>query len=140
MEARERRRLNLVISGIDEKANGSVDEVKGHDEKFVKKIMIEIRHPDFSLHYIRRIGKQQPNSLIRVTCPDRESKGAILRSSKKLKSQRQFRGVYINQDLSPLQQRELKQLRDELRRLQASGEDVRIRDGTIVDFENPNFQ
>ena len=53
----------------------------------------------------------------------------------------QFRGVFVNQDLTLIQQKEEKSLREELKLRKSSGENVVIRRGKIVyaDENRRNF-
>lgn len=141
MEAREQRRLSLVISGICERTDGNVDERNKSDRESVTTLLDAIGVINPSFHDVRRIGKVQYNRsrLIRITCSNTEEKNVILRNAKKLRSVTCFKKVFINSDLTPMQQKMHKELRDELKRRKNEGENVRIRHGEIVRIDQ-NFQ
>ena len=135
------RRLNLMVSGIVEKTNGTVEERKEYDEECITNLLNKIGLHDCSFHGARRIGKANPDKprLIRVTCSNADEKRSILKNARKLRSLTQFSKVFINSDLTPMQQKEQRLLREELKRRRIAGENVRIRHGKIVVTDNQNF-
>ena len=82
---------------------------------------------------IRRIGKvlKDKPRLLRVKFSDNISRDAVLRRSKYLRNSK-YKDVYINKDLTPLQQTEQHALREELRRRRSRNEDVVIYDDKLV--------
>jgi hypothetical protein len=142
MEARDQRRLNLIVSGVGEKSDGTVDERKAFDEECVTQLFREIGLSDVSLRDVRRIGnvQQSKSRLIRITCSNVDEKNSILRNARRLRSVSRYKNVFINTDLTPMQQKKHKALRDELKRRRNAGENVRIRSGEVVHADNQNFR
>ena len=137
---RDRRRKNLVISGIAESTSGSIEE-KNRDKERVNCLLKELSiDGDEILRRIHRIGKQVEgrDRLLRVVCCDEESKIGVLRQAKLLRNT-SFKKVYINPDLTKTQREERKRLREELKRRKDVGEDVTIRYGRIVAASDRNF-
>ena len=128
IEDRQRRQLNLVISGLPEQRDGNSDERRAHDESEVKLVLNEMGIKNVKSYPVSRIGKTRSDRprLLKVTCPDVTSKQLILRSGKVLRSSTLYRNVYVNEDRTPLQQEHSKQLRAELKRRKECGEDVVI--------------
>ena len=143
-EARDLRKNNIIISGMKEKTEGSVEERKQHDIELVKDIMKEIGAEDASCKHVLRIGRPQTDRprLMKVICSDFDSKQKILQKARELRNNPLYNKVFINADLTPLQQRKQKALRDELKQRKQLGENVKIRYGKIVTLsENTkNFQ
>ena len=136
VEERERRRPNLVIAGLQEKEEGSVEERKKWDAERVDDLFRELN--DFTCSVVSsvyRIGKINSSGprLLKVVCRDVDSKRSLLRKSKDLRDSVTFKNVYVNPDLTPMQQKENKRLRQELRSRRELGEDVIIRQGRIVE-------
>ena len=104
--------------------------------------MVEIGVNDMDLvaDQVSRIGPLNTNSsrprLLRVKCETMEEKLSILRLSKKLRDCEEYKGIYVNPDLT-LKQRELGKIqRQELKRRRDAGEDVVIRRGQIIAKQN----
>ena len=144
LEERNRRRSNLILSGLPEKTDGSAEERREWDAVKAQSLFESLTHLNRSvILYVHRIGKINSNKprLLRVICRDQDTKSAILRKAKDLRTMPQFRGVFVNQDLTPIQQKEEKSLREELKLRKSSGENVVIRRGKIVyaDENRRNF-
>lgn len=125
---RSRRANNLIISGISELTTGSIMEREEHDEEKFLEVVQELGLDwDRKLDVVR-IGKVRHGRprLLKVTVPDGGAKQEILRNAKKLRKSNSFRNVYINHDQTPMQQRESKILREELKVRRSRGEDVVI--------------
>ena len=91
---------------------------------------------------IGRISDTRPR-LLRFKCSSTKEKAEVLRLSKKLRStQDYYNKVFVNPDLTLLQRKRDKQLRDEVKRRREEGEEVYIRRGRIVNKANAfeNFQ
>lgn len=144
VENRERRRTNLIISGLPEKEGGSADERKENDLTIVKSLLSKLdSSKDMTVSAVFRIGKLTSSRprLLKVVCSDAELKRSILSKSKDLRNLHQYKNIYINPDLTPLQQAQNKKLREELRARRNLGEDVTIRHGKIVrKISGQNFQ
>lgn len=144
VENRERRKTNLIISGLPETEVGSADERKENDLSIVKSLFSKIDNSkDKIVSAVFRIGKMTSSRprLLKVVCSDAESKRSLLSKSKDLRNLHQYKNVYINPDLTPLQQAQNKKLREELKARRNLGEDVTIRHGKIVSkISEQNFQ
>lgn len=143
VEDRNRRRLNLMISGIPECSSGSVEERKVFDEKNFSSMTAEIGVNDTKPTNIIRIGRATGDRprLMKATFHSPELRDEILRKGKFLRNSTNFPRSYINPDLTITQRQENKSLRDELRQRKAVGEKVMIRGGKVVEIrDGQNFQ
>ena len=104
------------MSGVGEKQDGSVKERKEFDEQRVDSILAKIDLSELSYEGLCRIGKPQQNKprLIRITCSDADERSEALSASSKLRTYNN--GIFPNADLTPMQQKENKQLREELKK------------------------
>ena len=142
VEDRDRRKANLIISGLQEEFSGTAEERKKRD---LSKVQSLFRALDgVSGHVIssvRRLGKgnSQKPRLLKVVCRDIESKRALLRKSKNLRGIANYRNVYLNPDLTPNQQEENKRFIEELKARRDLGENVVIQNGKVV-TKTQNFQ
>ena len=95
-----------------------------------------------NIEYAHRLGNRLTGSRpIRAVCIAATKKYEILRRSKSLRHSQTFKDIYINPDLTPLQQKESRLLRIELKQRREIGEDVMIRRGKIVSKRNEqNFR
>ena len=144
-ESRDRRKNNLILSGIPESENGTADERKEKDLSTVKSLFFALDWTNIdAVSTVYRIGKMNPSRprLLKVICASAESKRSLLSKSKNLRNVTQYKNVYMNPDLTPLQQVQNKQLREELRRRRDLGEDVKIQRGSLVASKAPgqNFR
>jgi len=91
---------------------------------------------------LQRLGKISSNHSrpIRISGLNDTHRSDILRRSKSLRLIKRFNKVYINADLTPLQQRESKSLREELSRRRAAGEEDLIIFRGKITSRNQNFQ
>lgn len=130
VEDRDRRKANLILSGLPEKEVGTVEERKESDLLMVKMLfsVLDNSKKD-AVSAVFRIGKMTSSKprLLKVTCRDTESKRVLLSKSKDLRKKDQYKNVYINPDMTPLQQAQNRRLREELRARRNLGEDVTIR-------------
>lgn len=143
VEERERRKLNIVVSGLPESPSDSADERKQHDLTQCEMLLstLNISNPE-SIQHIHRIGlvKQQKPRLLKLKCNTIEEKIAILRKSIELRLHSNYKGIYINPDRTSLQRILHKKLREELFQRKNNGEDVMIlRDRVVVRRNNRNF-
>ena len=76
---------------------------------------------------------------LKVMFTDVRVRDQVLRTGKNLHSSR-FRSVFINKDLTPLQQTEQRTLTAELRRRRQGGEDVVIRGDKVVTRQEASQQ
>lgn len=134
-EDRERRRTNLIISGLPECTQGPVEERKRWDAQKVDALFKELTNLNCdAVDAVHRIGKTNSSSprLMRVICRDTSTKLTLLRKAKDLRRLPEYRNVFVNPDYTPFQQREQRLLREELRLRKSSGENVFIHRGKIV--------
>ena len=121
-----------------------MEERRGYDEGAVKSILEEIDADDYRVYEkCYRIGQPKSNGirLLRVIGFDEDDRNKILRKVKSLRDNESFRGFYVNPDLTPIQQREAKKMRDQLTERRKNGEEVVIYRGKItLKSEIKNFQ
>lgn len=131
----QRRRKNLIISGVPESVTRSAEDRKAEDKSRVKTILDELIECDENLIvHVHRMGKivDGRNRILRVVLRDEESKQRILKTARRLKTSEIFQDIFINPDLTLAQRQEKKHLRYELKRRKDLGEDVQIRNGHVV--------
>ena len=141
VEDRERRRPNLIVAGMQELEDGSVEDRKKFDADKIDVLFKELcDFEDSVVSSVFRIGKNNSSGprLLKVICRDSDSKRSLLRKSKDLRDSTKYKNVYINPDLTPTQQRENKRLRQELRARRDRGEDVVIRRGQVIEKGSQN--
>ena len=136
IEERQKRRKHLIVAGLPECSNGTLEERAAKDEETLRELSRGIGLENFDVEEVRRIGRISSSKprLLRVKCYDNESKIAMLRKARSLRHLPQYSKVYINPDLTLFQREQNKQLRTELRRRREMGEKVTIRRGQIVDL------
>ena len=139
IEERGRRRPNLIISGIAERVDGTLEERKQWDKSHVEEIFKDLGELNNDhISHIFRIGNlnsKRPR-LLRIVCSDIKTKSAVLLRAKTLRSMPQHENVYINPDMTPMQQEQNKRLREEFKCRRSQGEDIVIRRGKIVPKKN----
>ena len=144
VEQRQRRRLNIIFSGIPESKEASVEEKKKADICECMKIRQEIGVEKPNLSNPTRLGRSKDSDhkrLLKVSCSDINQKFDILRKAKRLKKHPGLNRIFINPDRTRLQQKEFKQLLSELRLRRENGEDVFLFGNKIVTrHEKSNFQ
>ena len=144
IENRDRRKPNLIISGIQEKEDGSADERKRWDLSRVKALFSALGSftDDIisNMHRIGRVNSSKPR-LLKIVCKDTDSKRSLLFKAKNLRKVHEFKNIYINPDLTPVQQAQNRQLREELSLRRNLGEEVMIQHGKIVQMSSKqNFR
>lgn len=143
MESRMHRMNNVIISGIPEMSSGTVNDRIIHDVEAVDKVCQEVGVKNTRNFKVLRVGKPHPDKprLLKVTCPDTVMKQQILRNSKALRTVKAYKNVFINEDQTPIQQKQSKALRSELKERRDRGEDIVIYRNQIVQrSEVKNFQ
>lgn len=135
IDDRDRRKPNLVISGIPECVDGNALDRKKWDTEKVENLFRAL--DDLSsdqiaqIHRIGKVGSSRPR-ILRIVCNDAKARQSLLRKAKNLRAMPEYANVFINPDLTPSQQREQKRLREELKRRKNLGEDVIIRHGKVA--------
>ena len=144
VEDRNRRRHNLIVSGIPEEEQGSVQERREADRSKIGTLMNDLDDDwdDDDIAHVHRIGNNVSKGprLIRVICQKKTVRNDVLRQAKKLRNHPAHKHVYINPDLTVSQRAENKRLRDELKQRRSNGETVVIRNGKVMNkIESRNF-
>ena len=139
VEDRNRRKLNLIVSGIPEE-DGSVEDRKEADRTRIGTLLSDL-DKDWDndvIAHMHRVGNRVSKGprLIRVICSEETVKKDILRKAKQLRNLPAHSNVYINPDLTLVQRDVNKQLRNELKTRRSQGENVMIRNGKVVDRGN----
>lgn len=132
---RNRRRKFLIVSGLSEQKHGSAQERISKDTDSVRELAMIVGVDDLDPEEVSRIGRisnDRPR-LLRFKCCSVDEKLSLLRAAKDLRQHSAYGGVYINPDLTRIQRRKNKELRDELRRRREAGEEVVIYRGRVVD-------
>lgn len=139
MEERQKRKANLIVSGIPEKENGSVEERRRWDEASIKALLHDLNNfasdAVVATHRIGKTDSRKPR-LLKIVCRNVETKRTMLMHAKNLRSIDHYKGVYINPDMTPLEQNQNRTLREECKRRRAIGEDVLIKHGKVVSRQN----
>ena len=139
---RSRREKNIIVSGIDESASGTLDERMANDAERIAAMLRCVGSSADSVVDIRRLGKPGSGGrrLLRVTLSSTDSKFSVLRNAKLLRNDPDFRGVYINHDRTKMQQAQYKALREEVKLRKDLGEDPVIYRGKVVNrMDRRNF-
>lgn len=142
MEDRERRKSNLIISGVQEKEDGSVEERRCWDKEKVETLLHDLGDFDSSIvAHIHRLGKVNSRKprLLKIICKDSDTKRSVLHRAKDLRGMPGYDRIFVNSDLTPAQQMKEKSLREDLRRRRGLGQDVMIKRGKIVQKHPSNF-
>jgi hypothetical protein len=126
---REKRRNNLVLMGVPEEGlDGEVREIVAD--------VINALIPEVKVEFVLmgRIGKRGNGTRpVRVKVDDQSHRHKILGRVKDLKTMEGMDKIFIMPDLTRVQQLEDKKLREEVKRLRASGErGARIEKGVVV--------
>ena len=137
VEQRIQRSGNIVIFGMPEQSQGTVEERKSLDAGAVDELLSEIDEEVPSSHslQVQRLGKpreDRPRPL-RVSGFTVSQKLQVVRSSRSLRNIDDYKNIFINSDLTPRQQREARALRAELKQRREKGEnDLVIYNGKIT--------
>ena len=146
LHERKQRAKYLIVNGIEETV-----EVAGKIREICCATQVDLDlDKDISTTY--RLGKKQAGKArpVRIVLADLRKRNTILQQAWKLRNVDGMKGVYVNADLTPLQQRECKRLRqrrdEERGKPENRGKDVRIQkgrlfiDGKEIDSTAQNFQ
>ena len=136
---KERRKLNVVVFNLPESvpADGVTREAK--DLNKFKDIIKENLKLIIKASKCYRVGKMQENRprLLIVSMDDLTSKQELLRMSSQLRQTEQWSKLFINPDQTPAEREAHRQMRQELARRRAAGEqDIGIRKGSIVKLKS----
>ena len=133
-EDRMSRRSNVILYGVEEaEASADADSRKAHDMSAFNRLLktMDISEDPTSFK-LRRFGVPTANKcrLLHVRCPDNATRDNLLRSRTKLRFL--DRKVFVQPDLTRVQQERARDLRLELKNRRERGEDVIIRNNMIV--------
>lgn len=143
-EERKKRENNIIITGLIESSDTTHQGRQEDDEKEIRHMINSIcPTPKEDVKSVTRLGPLRTGSgvrarKIRVVLASQDVKKAILTGQRKLNANTANRKdyIYINHDLTPLEQQKDKELRDELKTRRSNGEeDLIIRNGKIVKRE-----
>ena len=128
LDERMRRSTNFVISGIPEESLDSESQSAFADKDMCFEAVRTVGGDVDSIVKLSRIGrsKQSRPRLLKVTCNSMAVKEFIISNAKELRKVTKFKGVYINPDRTPMQQRLWKDLLNELRTQKEEGKDAVI--------------
>ena len=132
---RERRKLNVVVFNLPENAPTADETRETKDLRTFTEIIKESLKLSVRASKCHRVGKMQENRprLLIVTLADLDTKLELLRLSHQLRQTEEWSRLYINADQTPAERETYRQLRQELARRRAAGEqDIVIRKGSIV--------
>lgn len=127
-EQRRRRECNLFVIGIPEAATDGEDDAENHDREEMEKVLNAIESSDADIEELRRVGRITPGRSgkrpLLITFSSASQKWKVLKRASRLRRIPTYSSVFINPDLTPLQQAQRKILLTELRARRDSGEDV----------------
>ncbi len=127
----EGRRKNLIISGAPT-VSGSLHERTYADKLFLDRLHDQLNIGTPIIEDIRRLGRPDHQHLLKVRYFDVNDRDTVLKQARSLRHSSEFQKVYINPDLTPIQQRERYKLRQELQRRKEDGENVVIHRNRII--------
>ena len=139
----ELRKKNVVVSGLTEKHDGSLQERVNFDLDQCKQLLSVLKLGDLPIRKTYRIGKQKDNNkrLLKVEFCKASDKRALVQKSRELRliskspEHAHYANVFINPDQTLIQRMQAKKLRDEAKERRLRGEDVVIRYGKVVSRE-----
>jgi len=134
---REKRELNLVIHNLPESTATESAARKKADIQKVFSVLKDSLKIKPTISNAVRIGKKGPDKprLLKITIGSIEEKVSILRNKSKLRSesnQEYIRKIFITPDLTPLEQRKNKALRQQLTEMNKEKNIYTIKNGEIV--------
>lgn len=141
IELRTRRRNNVMISGLDLRSDGTLEERKADELEKGKEVLSYLGVDSENIIEVHRVGLhgKANRGLLKVILKSFEVRQDIIRNTKKIGGK--YPKVFINPDRTPMEQRQNRELRLELNSRRQCGEDVIIRGGRIVSRQLlPNFR
>jgi gas vesicle protein len=133
MEDRLSRRSNLIIRGMPEPVCSDHADCEESDARTVSELFQVLDVTPSSPLQIKRIGKiitGRPR-LLKLQFTSQSVRDLALRKSNRLRATK-FGNVYLNKDLTIMQQKEQRILLQELKERRKNNEDVAIKGGKIV--------
>lgn len=132
IDNRVMRTSNIIIRGLPEET-GSVGERLRSDKDSVRNVLEAVEANSADVTEIRRLGKldKDRSRLLRVTLRSPTIKQQVLRKAKLLRNSPFFKDVFLQPDLTPMQQELERKLRKEVDDRRKQGEDVVIYAGEV---------
>ena len=137
-QEKERRQLNIVVHNIEESLSDSPQVRKQDDIKKVTSIVDKYLAVKCSVTNAVRLGKRQQGAkprLLKITLASTQEKNSILRNKIQLCKEdnpQEIKKIFITPDLTPVEQKKNKNLREELANLNKEGRKYMIKNGIIV--------
>lgn len=133
-DQRKKREANVVIFGLVEKPNGPLDVRNCHDAEQFKSLFEALDLPKLDVVAFRRIGSSRGNGErpLLVSLKNVDQKMQLIKASVTLRKLPMYRKVFVNFDLTPMQQEKRKRLMAELKSRRNRGEDVVIFKNEVV--------
>jgi len=140
-KAKEKRKLNIIIHGVQESKSEESQERKVEDIEQVNSLFKKYLEVDVTVDNATRLGKKSNDKprLLRIITPSEIVKKQIMQSSSKLRKESNpdwVKRIFITYDLTPKQQEENRVLRKKLTELNSAGRIYKIKNGQIVRKEN----
>ena len=143
VEERDKRRLNLIVFNQPESEQADPNERQSEDIAFFEDKCTTHLDTTISITKASRLGKKDSNITkprpLRITLLDERQKKQILRNASTLKDVKNddvAKNLFINPDLTPIQQKLEKELRAELKKKRKDEQDPTvewiIRSGQII--------
>lgn len=132
-ELRLERSKNLIVRGFPEESSGSIEDRQQNDTGKFLCLMNELEIQDVAHKSLQRIGQIRSNGsrMLKITGLDSDKRREILQKSKALRNSRRFKHVYINPDMTPMEQQHHRYLQRELKDLRERGYAAYIYRGKI---------
>ena len=128
--------MNIVLYNIPESVQDEARTRKQEDIDRVSSLLNKYLGVKASINNAIPIGKKKEEPrLLKITVGSLQEKTMILRNKLKLREQKNaedIRKIFINMDLTPLEQKKNKQLRDKLKEMNKNGNLYVTKNGAIV--------
>jgi len=135
---KERHQLNLIVHNIEESSSESPQSRKQEDIAKVTSVFKDHLKIKCSINNAIRLGKKisgEKPRLLKITVSTIEDKKNILKNKVNLRNESnppQVKKIFITPDLTPVEQKRNKKLREELANLNKDGRKFIIKNGRIV--------
>lgn len=134
LEERRRRESNVVIFGLPEMTQGTLEERQNEELRQVRELTGILDLTDVQIGRSFRLGRTNPDTKrpILIKLNSVEERNRFLKQASLLKNSPNFRSVYVHPDLTRMQQAKRKLLLAEVRSRKEKGEDVYISNDRVV--------
>lgn len=133
MEQRQYRANSLIMFGLPERMDGTVDERHQHDNQEIKKVVEFLDVQNVDIINCKRIGKagKDGTRMSKVVLNTVDKRREILKHAKSLKNY-PHGNIFIKPDLTLRQQSQQRELWRQIKERRDRGEDVYINRGKIM--------